>query len=294
MADWTLNDHNKNQLVEESSEEQSYHGEIDSHESQSVHSAEAEEDIEIPKGYPPISPDEVSISPPPSMPLLLVNLSSLCGSKPDLDDRELLIEQLKDAMFGNDVDADKSGLDFDVKAVELFESGVGSHVDDTVDLVKRVVTLDQFSLEDCKMQNEALDEEAVNYAIITYPEFMSDSNSTKTTATARLWKVLHTSHPVSPLNRLFTHLRNTSRSLLWKSEMHNELRLLAMDEYRDMIRRREGAEYEEWKRVRKERLEKLYDVRETFLLRVVSMFLCYLSYLLFELLKLDLQIYLSD
>jgi hypothetical protein len=31
-----------------------------------------------------------------------------------------------------------------------------------------------------------------------------------------------------------------------------------------------SEEYEEWKVVRKERLEKLYEVRETFLLRVVS------------------------
>jgi hypothetical protein len=86
------------------------------------------------------------------------------------------------------------------------------------------------------------------------------------------WKVLHhASHPLPVMQRLLVHLRNTSRSLRWKVEMHNQLRLLAMEEHEDMTRRLENREYEEWKGARKERLDKLYEVRETFLLRAVSL-----------------------
>lgn len=285
LADWTLNE-TTNQIEaqvssDDDEEGQSYHGEIESHESSSdsVESFTATQDeIEIPNGYAPISLDEISTSPPPSMPLVLVDLELLCGCKPDLTEREVLISQLKMALYGesteeckDDTEKDGEGLEFDMRAVELFESGVGSHVDSDVDVAKKISLLNNKS-QDVSNEAKSEEDEAVNdtissLATIPYPEFISDLT---TQSTSRLWKLLHKPHPLPVIERLFNHLRNTSRSLFWKVEMHNQLRLLVIDEHKAMTIRLASEEYEEWKVVRKERLEKLYEVRETFLLRVVS------------------------
>jgi hypothetical protein len=282
MADWTLNEATNKieESQDESDEEESYHGEIESHESSDESSVVSEQEIELPDGYAPISLDELSTSPPPSMPLVLVNLQSLCGYIPDVDEREVLISQITEALYADssnkiDDEHEKSGegLEFDTRVVELFESRVGSHVDTAADIVHKIKLLDDEAAtrmqENKSSEDEQKGDEMSSLAIITYPEFISDS--TMLQSTARLWKLLHTSHPLPVIERLFKHLRNSSQSLLWKIEMHNQIRELVVHEHKAMMSRMAAKEYEEWKTVRKEKLEKLYEVRETILLRVVSL-----------------------
>ena len=285
MADWTLNE-TTDQIIQpqdisdDNDEEQSYHGEIESHESESQSSSAAsQEEIETPDGYAPTSLDDISTSSPPTSPLVLVNLERLCGCKPEVGDREVLINQLTDALYGdsleepdNNHERNSEGLEFDTRVVELFESGIGSHIDSGTDVVNQITLLDKSNgdaeQEEKSNQSETIVENVSSLAIIPYPEFLSDSS--KLQSTARLWKLLHTPHPLPIIERLFKHLINTSRSLFWKVEMHNQLRLLVIDEHKSMVKRLADREYDEWRAVRKERLEKLYEVRETFLLRVVS------------------------
>ena len=287
MADWTLNktrDQTESQdISDEYDEEQSYHGEIASHESKSQSqssSVASQEEIEIPDGYAPISIDDISTSSLSTSPLVLVNLEKLCGCKPEVGDREVLINQLTDALYGDtseesdsNPDRNTEGLEFDTRVLELFESSIGSHIDSGTDVVNRIALLQKndgdANQNEKSNQSEAIDEDVSSLAIIPYPEFLSDSSVLQ--STARLWKLLHSPHPLPIIERLLKHLINTSRSLFWKVEMHNQLRLLVIDEYKLMIKRQVDQEYEEWRAVRKERLEKLYDVRETFLLRVVSL-----------------------
>ncbi|KAL7479304.1 hypothetical protein ACHAW6_005039, partial [Cyclotella cf. meneghiniana] len=150
---------------------------------------------------------------------------------------------------------------------ELFESGVAAHIDSSMEAARRV-TLDEADDEDDDRRGVSRRRrEDASLAVLPYPEFIT-ANDAREEGTLRLWKGLHASHPLPVMQRLLVHLRNTSRSLRWKVEMHDQLRLLAIEEHTEMVRRLENREYEEWKGVRKERLEKLYEVRETFLLRV--------------------------
>lgn len=278
MADWTLNGVARVQeaqdmsVEDDTSEEQSYHGEIESHESSDEEESDvSHETIQIPDGYASISLDDISTSPPPSMPLVLVNLESLCGYKPDISEREVLISQITDALYADTAEetdgdigkSDGEGLEFDTRVTELFESGVGSHIDSNADVVQTIKALDERPSDDAMA-----DGDVTSLAIIPYPEFLTDSTTLQ--STARLWKLLYKPHPLPLVERIFRHLQNTSQSLLWKTQMHNELRDMVILEYKAKMSRLARDEYEEWKAVRKEKLEKLYEVRETILLRVVS------------------------
>jgi len=306
VADWTLHSaaqQSQLQHDDQSSEGQSQ-GTIDSsseHPSEASISHQQHVMTNIPDGYHPVSLDELSTTDTNtttlSSPLVMINLEKLCGYTPDVEERRVIITQLTATLYGSDStndndDADANlgvdngnddGLEFDTRIVELFESGVGSHVDSECDIVNQIQSLDNEEAIDDAVDNKTADhpsldklenttknkveeEEVRSLAIIPYPEFLRDQYTLK--STTRLWKLIHTPHPLPVIQRLFTHLINTSRSLLWKVEMHNQIRLLVMEEYDFMCRRKAREEYGEWKKVRRERLEKLYEVRETFLLRV--------------------------
>ena len=257
-----------------------------------------------------ITEEQISLyPPPPSRPLVLVNLVELCGCPPEDEDEKLvLVSQLMEALLGNkeeegggggeeqdDIDENKEegdviikeekkdgtnkgngilgdglSLDFDERMVELFESGVASHVDSSYPIA--ISCLDE---EEITTTNQTV----TPYAVVQYPEFLSDhhqqqQSSTATRSTMRLWKLLYTvptqDEQINPLlSKIFTHLRNTSRSLLWKADMHYELSILSKKEYMLQIQRTQLKEYNAWKETdRRERLDKLYEVRETFLVRV--------------------------
>ena len=275
--------------------------ELDSQEGQNNNDDEEEEttqdDDDI---FHIITEDQISLyPPPPSRPLVLVNLVELCGCPPeDEDEKLILVSQLMEALLGNkeeeeeqvDIDENKEGdvmikeekeddtnkrnvlgdglsLDFDERMIELFESGVASHVDSSYPIA--ISCLDEG-------ENTTTNQQTVTpYAVVQYPEFLSDhQQSSNARSTMRLWKLLYTvptqDEHINPLlSKIFTHLRNTSRSLLWKADMHYELSILSKKEYTLQIQRTQLKEYNAWKEtVRRERLDKLYEVRETFLVRV--------------------------
>jgi hypothetical protein len=73
------------------------------------------------------------------------------------------------------------------------------------------------------------------------------------------------------MKRIFKHLCNTSRSLLWKADMYIELCYIFNNEYQILINKVHQHEYKHWSTIeRKLRLDKLYDIRETFVCQVES------------------------
>lgn len=193
---------------------------------------------------------------------------------------------------------DGLSLHFDERVMELFGSGVAYHVDSSHPIARACMITEEGLREDVVGEAKRERNAMHPYAIIPYPEFLAEPQqehqSTKTMpaklrSTHRMWKLIHTvpSAPATStsqqqqqqqqlqmnishlLSRIFAHLRNTSRSLIWKANMHIELCYLANDEYKSYIQRLRLQEHNEWKAIgRRVRLEKLYDIRETFQVQV--------------------------
>ncbi|KAL7449849.1 hypothetical protein ACHAWC_001859, partial [Mediolabrus comicus] len=293
---------NTDNIDDDSEKEQSYHGEI---ESVVEESADGDDNLDIDEesddgGFKIISENDVPLDPPPeSVPLVLVDLEMLCGCVPyDEEEKEVVVSQVIEMLLGSvpeEVDNDDQeqcednnksqssqqdltkgdglSLHFDERVSELFETGVAMHVDSMmrvamacVDAEKKVANKVEATTSTAVVGKR---EKVHPFTLIPYPEFLSSEMSPSSRSTMRLWKLLNNTHQSPLLNRIFHHLRNTSRSLIWKADMYQELCRLANQEYKARIKREQMTEYSQWKEtVRKERLEKLYDVRETFQLRV--------------------------
>ncbi|KAL9188127.1 hypothetical protein ACHAXT_006505 [Thalassiosira profunda] len=285
-------------------EEREYHGEIESvaasssDASQNAASASDVSSSSEDDGFRILNEAELPLDPPPTtMPLVLVDLAALCGCPPDDAAEKALVEdQVVEALLGEreasgdgedskgegggeaneasgqqEGEGDKSAKlgdgissDFDERVADLFDAGGARHVDSSHPLAVALAA---------ETPNGPLQEKVRSYAAVPYPEFVSNSSSSKARNTVRLWKLLHTTPTDDPhiaplLERIFGHLRNASRSLLWKADMHRELSLTARREYRWKGQRQKQREYDEWKEARRgESLEKLYEVRETFQVR---------------------------
>mmetsp|Transcript_34586 Transcript_34586/g.41369 ORF Transcript_34586/g.41369 Transcript_34586/m.41369 type:complete len:793 (-) Transcript_34586:107-2485(-) len=226
--------------------------------------------------------DQVSISAPPCMPILAVDLEQLCGYKPtDNDDIKRMTDELYETLLGSkqpDVLQERSQGDhqgqederatladdinyvqFTERSTELFESGIAYHSDTT---------------SSQKQQQES------TTAIIPYPEFLpilgpflplhqenQDDQELQTSlmATSKIWKEIIHPHTIPVVQRLLVLLSKCSRSLLWKYEMSSELRCLAKAEQKYNTEKVRRKHLSVWRNeTRPAELAKLYEVRETF------------------------------
>ena len=194
-------------------------------------------------------------TPPATMPLVLVDTERLVGWKPSTQEQARdLREQVHDALCA----ANSSVFD-ESRLSDLFDNGIARHADSST------VTIGQ----DLETNGCLCD---FQFIAIHYPASIADSDPeqdnqlvNERNATARVWKRLLKLHDISVANRLFEHLRNCSRPLSWKREMRQELECLVREEHRTFVQSQYAVELNHWKRGgRKERLEKLYDVREVF------------------------------
>ena len=180
-----------------------------------------------------LSADELSHSPPPTLPVILVNLEKLCGYVPNTEtELEAVIDQVKDALNEDE---------FDERVAELFEMNIARHGDGN-----SIV-----SDTNCTLR-------------VKYPEFLCSPGGS-VLATARVWKRFFHKHKIPVVNRILDLLKRCNRPLLWKSDMRDALLDLARRE--DHAQRE--AKLEKWRSVdRKLQLDRLYQVRETFHHRV--------------------------
>jgi hypothetical protein len=139
--------------------------------------------------------DSVSLGPPPSLPLVVVNLERLCGFTPSsAQEAGQLRDQIVKALSQDEADDcgtqehDNLSRYFDIRVSELFENREAFHGDTLMAL----------------SPNPSL-------AVIPYPEFLCRSDWPKVLVTARQWKLLVRSHSIPVVNRVLHHLAGCSR-----------------------------------------------------------------------------------
>lgn len=168
-------------------------------------------------------------------PIVVVNLERLCGYMPKKGtERDAVKDQVYE-VFSNDDE-------FEERIIELFEMNMARHAD----------TSNSFTVDE------------LGEIAVYYPEFLY-SNDGRALSTQRLWKKLNQNHKIEVVQRILCHLRNCDKSLVWKSDMQDELFSLTDRE----LEAKQNLELDQWRSEgRKQQLDKLYQVRETFSYRL--------------------------
>ena len=221
--------------------------------------------------------DVLSLTPPPHLPILLINLQVLLGYTPSTaEDAKVLQGQVRQAMWGanyslcestasvpdHDSPSDDNNKiqvsqEFESRVADLFETGAARHGDS--------------GSRDLPVSNG---EGNHSWMILEYPKYFcrlpppghdpKAPNKVQIVKTERMWKRLLVRQNMEVVDRLLDHLRNCSRCLSWKLDLYNEILELAQREYASMMNRRRRKELREWRMGRrKEQLDRLYEVRET-------------------------------
>jgi hypothetical protein len=255
--------------------------------------------------------DDLSLTPPPTMPVLSLDLEKLCGYPPkNQEECQRITTEIRAALLGvvvvvgggngkdqkYDDDDDDDGkskgaqddtsLDFIARSNELFEAGIARHcsTDNSHDIIDY-----EHSNESNNEHNHDNHEDP--RAIVPYPEFLplppNDPSSTSTstaTATAttpsttststllstqRIWKKIIHPHSTPIVQNLLHLLSRCNRTLIWKYQMMHEIRRIASFQSACKNRRVQRELVGVWRReTRPAELAKLYDVRETFVIRL--------------------------
>lgn len=164
---------------------------------------------------------------PTAEPLVVIDLNKLCGYDLDPAEAEEVSSQL-DEIFVSD--------EFHVKSCELFEFQAAIHVD--TESVQRLISND-----------DAMS----RYCVLKYPDMLIADDQQVVHADA-VWRKLNRRASINPVQQLLDLIKNTSRDLIWKLQMNEEVNKIARD-----------ANLTEWKKVtRSDKLDKLYEIREVF------------------------------
>ena len=201
--------------------------------------------------------DNISLSPPHSLPVLLLDLEKLCGYQPsNQEEIERITKEIREALLGisskHDSFEDATSLDFVARSNELFDAGIARHYTD---------------IESDEHDNN------VPLVIVSYPEFLpflqQEEESSTLIPTRVLWKKVIHSHIIQVVDRLLSLLSRCSRDLIWKYQMMLEIRRIAKEEIRKNEERSRNKQLRKWRiETRPAELAKLYDVRETFEIRL--------------------------
>mmetsp|Transcript_4283 Transcript_4283/g.6682 ORF Transcript_4283/g.6682 Transcript_4283/m.6682 type:complete len:577 (+) Transcript_4283:80-1810(+) len=168
-------------------------------------------------------------------PVVVVNLERLCGYIPKKGTELDAVKDQVEEVFSNDDD-------FEERVIELYEMDIARHAD-----TSEVFVVDE-----------------IREISVNYPAFLCP-NDGRTLSTTRLWKKINQKHKIEVVQRVLCHLTNCNKSLVWKSDMQDEL--LALTD-RELDAKR-NFELDRWRSEgRKQRLDKLYQVRETFSYRL--------------------------
>lgn len=208
--------------------------------------------------------DNMSLSPPSSLPVLLLDLEKLCGYQPSSKEEvERVTKEIREALLGisskedsNSLQQenlqDSTSLDFVARSNELFDAGIAQHFTDV---------------------EGDLTENGVPLAIVNYPEFLPLplEDSSTLIPTRILWKKVIHSHSIQVVNRLVSLLSRCSRDLIWKYQMMLEIRRIAKEEKTRKDEKSRNEQLKIWRlETRPAELAKLYDVRETFEVRLYT------------------------
>lgn len=203
--------------------------------------------------------DNISLSPPSNLPVILIDIEKLCGYIPtDVDEAESLFQQIQHSLLGQAeepdacISEDQTSFEYIERSNQLFEEGIARHGTNE----------SEFTNKDCSL------------VCVNYPEFLPleqyDGTSTLV-STARLWKTIQHPHPIKVVQKLLTLLSDCSRDIIWKYHMCLEIRNLSKEEKRWKDQRQRRQQLRRWKlEKRPAELEKLYDAREMFQIRLAT------------------------
>ena len=201
----------------------------------------------------------ISLSPPSSLPVLVISLEKLCGYIPQT--REDYLQQkhhVEVALYGAESLSDSddsvlSSLHFSKHASELLEFDIAIHSDTN------------FS------ENSSTCPEQYSTVTISYPEYIlvnndidGDTTSEHLQKVSVMWKHIQRTHPIPVVERLLKYLRICNRDMQWKYRMALYLRGLSRQELFFKKKQSNLRFREEFKLKRKNELEKLYQTREVF------------------------------
>ena len=208
--------------------------------------------------------DDESLSPPPSLPLLIISLEKLCGYIPQtLEDYLLQKKHVEEALYGITGEDNKtednvlSSIHFSNHASELFELGIAIHSD---------------TIQTCNNSSTATNDSV----IVPYPEYIlmntnygcgssSTSDGHQLLKVSTMWKYILRSHPIPVVERLLTYLRRCNRDIQWKYYMTHYIRKdIVRNEISIQDKKRKLLLMQEFKQRRANELEKLYETRDVF------------------------------
>jgi hypothetical protein len=203
--------------------------------------------------------DDISLSPPSNLPVILIDIEKLCGYKPaDEDEAAILFQQIRNSLLGPSeeldvsISEDQTAFEYIERSNQLFEERIARHgTDHSIP-----------SNKDCSLLP------------VNYPEFLplkQDDGTLSLVSTARLWKSILYPHPIKVVQNLLTLLSDCSRDIIWKYHMCLEIRNIAKDEKRWKDKRQRRDQLRRWRlEKRPAELEKLYDAREMFQIRLAT------------------------
>lgn len=203
--------------------------------------------------------DDISLSPPSNLPVILIDVEKLCGYKPaDEDEAAILFQQIRNSLLGpsEELDVstseDQTAFEYIERSNQLFEEKIARHgTDHSIS-----------SIKDCSLLP------------VNYPEFLpveQDDGTLRLVSTARLWKSIVYPHPINVVQNLLTLLSDCSRDIIWKYRMCLEIRNIAKAEKRWKDQRQRRDQLRRWRlEKRPAELEKLYDAREMFQIRLAT------------------------
>jgi len=242
----------------------------------------------------------VSVSPPPNLPILIIDLKRVYGYLPTNDEEiNKMKQEIKEELLGKketssiisenekevtETDSadvgDGTSLDFISRSSILFESDIALHASapypassgkiiphnldlSNNDLIEKI--LYEFALDTASDQNNRSKIMIQQHLIVPYPEFIYDPHTCKAIPLTKIWKYIIQDHSIPVVQQLLAHLQKTSQPLLWKYEMAQEIRAMAKAQERKKEEKEQRNLLRKWKtETRPEQLEKLYEVRETF------------------------------
>lgn len=220
----------------------------------------------------------VSLSPPPSRPLVLVDTERLIGYRPSTKHEfQMLQSQVKMALWGITTSADDNERavappDAESRVGDMMESGVGRHMDTAQAALEGLCQADGGH---GLVERSAWPEAWTHWTVVEYPAYMGwnttnddenpdSSNHVVVLSTRRLWKSLYIQTSIPVVDHLLQLVRDCSRPLGWKARMASAIRHLARTEATAKRQRQQARALEQWRTTqRPQELEKLYTVLET-------------------------------
>eukprot|EP00977_Amphora_coffeiformis_P002872 scaffold538_cov166-Amphora_coffeaeformis.AAC.14 len=220
----------------------------------------------------------VSLSPPPTLPLVLVDTERLIGYRPStMEELDMLQTQVQSALWGTtDNDNTTAAAGFETRVADMMESALGRHMDTGQAAMKGILAQDGDRRYLHRSTWPAL---WSHWTVVEYPDYVcwnKNSNKENTSdqdvvvlSTRRLWKSLYTSTAIPVVDHLVQLVRDCSRPLGWKAHMASAIRRLGRTEAAAKRERQEARALERWRTTqRPQELEKLYTVRETLVHKV--------------------------